>query len=94
MSELVDTDDARRRKRLRFRAWHRGLREVDLILGPFADDCLAQLDAAELDHFETLLTAPDNDLYDWFTGRSAPSDRFNHSLVERIRAHTHQRPAS
>jgi antitoxin CptB len=94
MSELVDTDDARRRKRLRFRAWHRGLREVDLILGPFADACIGQFDAAELDHFETLLTAPDNDLYDWVTGRSEPSDRFDRSLIERIRAHTLQRPTS
>ena len=42
MSEGYESIDARRRKRLRFRAWHRGIREADLILGPFAD---AHIDA-------------------------------------------------
>jgi len=78
---------------LRFRAWHRGLRETDLILGPFADAHLGTLNAHELDDFEALLSVPDNDLHDWFTGRSAPPDRFNRLLIERIRAHT-QRPTS
>lgn len=88
-----DTDDDRRRKRLRFRAWHRGILETDLVLGPFADDHLGTLDAQELDDFEALLGVPDHDLHDWFTGRCAPPDRFNHALIERIRAHT-QRPPS
>jgi len=78
---------------LRFRAWHRGLRETDLILGPFAGAHLGTLNAHELDDFEALLSVPDNDLHDWFTGRSAPPDRFNRLLIERIRAHT-QRPTS
>ena len=93
MSEAADTDDNNRRKRLRFRAWHRGIRETDLVLGPFADDCLETLDPAELNDFENLLSVPDNDLYDWFTGRSVAPDRYNHSLIERIRAYT-QRPAT
>jgi antitoxin CptB len=93
MSGLDDSDDARRRKRLSFRAWHRGLRETDLILGPFADAFLGVLDAGELDDFEALLSVPDQDLYDWVTGRSTPPDRFNRLLIERIRAHT-QRPPS
>ncbi|MBI1212318.1 MAG: succinate dehydrogenase assembly factor 2 [Alphaproteobacteria bacterium] len=93
MSATPDTDDQKRLKRLRFRAWHRGMREVDLVLGPFADDLLGKLDAAELDDFEALLSVPDSDLYDWFIGRTAPPDRFNGSLIERIRAHT-LRPTS
>lgn len=78
---------------MRFRAWHRGIRETDLVLGPFADAALGTLDAQELDDFEALLSAPDHDLHDWFTGRSTPPDRFNRSLIERIRAHT-PRPTS
>jgi len=93
MSDTLETDDERRRKRLRFRAWHRGLREVDLVLGPFADSFIGVLDDTDLDAFEALLGAPDNDLYDWFSGRSAPPERFSGPLIERIRAHT-LRPTS
>jgi antitoxin CptB len=86
MIESVETNDARRRKRLRFRAWHRGLREADLILGPFADAHLDGLDAAELDDFEALLAVPDNDLHDWFIGRTAAPDSYS-ALIVRIRSH-------
>ena len=58
-----------RRKRLRFRAWHRGLKEADLVLGPFADKHLARLSERELDEFERLLDAPDPDIFDWAAGR-------------------------
>ena len=61
-----------RRKRLLFRAWHRGTREADLILGSFAEAHLAGFDTAQLDRFEALLECPDADLLDWITGRAAP----------------------
>ncbi|MFT3726797.1 MAG: succinate dehydrogenase assembly factor 2 [Terricaulis sp.] len=54
-----------RRKKLKFRAWRRGFREIDLILGPFADETLAEMDLARLDEFEALLDAPDHDLFAW-----------------------------
>ena len=91
MTAPADSADANRRKRVLFRAWHRGILETDLILGPFAEAHVAALDSQELDDFETLLSAPDGDLHAWFTGRSTPPERFNRSLIERIRAHT-QRP--
>lgn len=56
-----------RRKKLRFRAWRRGFREIDLILGGFADARLAEMDAAGLDAFEALLDAPDQEVYAWIT---------------------------
>ncbi len=56
-----------RRKKLRFRAWRRGFREIDLILGGFADAQLTELDAAGLDAFEALLDAPDQEVYAWIT---------------------------
>jgi antitoxin CptB len=87
MSEIPEADDYRRRKRLRFRAWHRGIKEADLILGPFADTYLESLEPRELDDFEALLAVPDNDLHDWFTGREKPPRDFNVILIERIRAH-------
>jgi antitoxin CptB len=93
MTKCLETDDARRRKRLRFRAWHRGIREADLILGPFADEQIDRLEAAELDDFEALLAVADTDLHDWFIGRSQPPPHFNGNLIARIRAHL-ARPTS
>ena len=57
------------RKRLRYRSWHRGTREADLLLGRFADAHLAAMDAAQLARFAALLDVPDPDLVDWLTGR-------------------------
>jgi antitoxin CptB len=63
-----------RRKKLRFRAWRRGFREIDLILGGFADRELAGLDEAGLTAFERLLEAPDQEVYEWVT-EQAPAPR-------------------
>jgi len=57
-----------RRKRLLFRAQRRGFKEVDLIFGAYAEACLWDLNAAELDQFEALLTAPDQEVYAWLRG--------------------------
>ena len=54
-----------RRKRLLFRAQRRGFKEVDLIFGAYAEAALWNLDAAGLDQFEALLTAPDQEVYAW-----------------------------
>lgn len=61
--------DESRLKRLRMRSWRRGTKEMDLILGPFADEALAGLDAPMLDAFESLLSENDHDLYQWVTAR-------------------------
>lgn len=62
----------KRRKKLAFRSWHRGTREMDLLVGGFADAYLADFGPAELDHFEELLRQSDLDLYAWLAGRSSP----------------------
>ena len=67
---MADISQAEARlKRLRMRAWRRGMREMDLILGQFADAHLSDLDAVHLDTFEALLSEMDQDLFDWVTGR-------------------------
>ena len=81
---MVDAGDEIRRKRLKFRAWHRGMKEVDLVLGPFADAHVDGLNSEELDTFELLLSVPDNDLYDWLCERSTPPDRHRTKLYEQI----------
>jgi antitoxin CptB len=60
--------DALRRRRLRFRVWHRGMREVDLILGRYADARLSELDSGQLDAFEALLETPDQEVLGWVMG--------------------------
>ncbi len=76
--------DARRSK-LKYRAWHRGFREADLILGPFADAHLEALGEAELDQFETLLGQPDHDLYAWIIGQSEAPVAFDGPVLGLIR---------
>lgn len=58
-----------RRKRLRFRAWHRGTKEADLLIGPFADSALGGMGHEDLDEFETILRLPDPSLVTWLTGQ-------------------------
>ena len=59
--------DARRRRAI-FRAWHRGMREMDLVMGRFADAEIARLSETELDLFEALLEVPDQEAFAWITG--------------------------
>ncbi|GJL98196.1 MAG: hypothetical protein DHS20C06_20130 [Hyphobacterium sp.] len=71
MTESVEI----RRRRLLFRAEHRGFKEADLVIGGFARARLPDMETAELAEFEALLELPDQDLYAWIVGReSAPDD--------------------
>jgi antitoxin CptB len=64
-----------RRRKLLFRCWHRGMREMDLIMGRFADSALAELSDDELADLERLIELPDRDLLAWVTGEAdAPAD--------------------
>ncbi|NOX40718.1 MAG: succinate dehydrogenase assembly factor 2 [Alphaproteobacteria bacterium] len=65
-----------RLKRLRMRSWRRGTKEMDLILGPFADDGIARLSSGELDVYEQLLDENDHDLYRWFSEQVAAPPEF------------------
>lgn len=76
---------ARRRKAL-FRAWHRGMRETDLLLGTFADREIATLDDADLARFEALLNQTDADVLNWVTGKTAIPAEFDTAMFERLRA--------
>ena len=75
-----------RRKRLLFRAQRRGFKEVDLIFGALAAEELAGLDDAELDQFEALLEAPDQEVYAWLRGETAPPAQFDTKLFSRMKA--------
>jgi antitoxin CptB len=75
-----------RRKRLLFRCWHRGTREMDLILGRFADAAIADLSEGELDQFERLIELPDADLYAALSGGKALPAADEGPLFARIKA--------
>jgi antitoxin CptB len=70
-----------RRKRLLFRSWHRGTREVDLILGRFAETHLAGFDEAQLDRYEALLDCADPDIFAWVSGRTIPPPEHDHDVI-------------
>jgi antitoxin CptB len=57
-----------RRRRLLYRCWHRGTRETDLIMGPFADASIGDMSEIELADFERLSDVPDPEIYAWVTG--------------------------
>jgi len=76
-----------RRKRLLFRCWHRGTRELDLILGRFADAEIVGLSDDELGQLEQLLEVPDPDFYAAVIGdhRPLPAEDVN-PLFERVKS--------
>ena len=70
-----DPTDSDRLKKLKFRAWRRGFREADLILGPFVDT-----------YGRELLEQPDQFLYAWIIGREPAPQAFDTPLLKRISA--------
>jgi antitoxin CptB len=78
----------RRRRRLAWRASHRGTKEMDLILGGFARERLAALDASGLDALEALIGVPDNELLAWILGRSAVPARYDTEVMAALRRFT------
>ncbi len=81
---MTGPDYDARLKKLTFRAWRRGFREADLILGPFADRHVAELDARQLDEFERLLEVPDADLFAWIVGTQAVPEDYASDVLELI----------
>jgi antitoxin CptB len=66
---MTSEDNTITRKRLIFRSWHRGTREMDLILGRFADAHVSAFNERQLEQYEQILTCNDPDLYNWITGQ-------------------------
>jgi len=81
----MEEDRDVRLRRLRLRSWRRGIREMDLILGGYADGALAGLEPTILDQFESLLAENDHDLYQWISGTVSSPKEFQ-EIVGRIQA--------
>ncbi len=74
-----------RRKRLYFRCRRRGTKELDLLLGRFADRHLARLTDEQIDCMELLLECPDHDIYGWITGKQEVPRNQNHDVMILLR---------
>jgi len=74
-----------RRKRVIYRCQHCGMKENDVLLGGFAAAHAAGLDDAELGLLEALLEEPDNDLYNWITGKMPVPAAHDNPLMTRLR---------
>lgn len=75
------------RRMLKFRSWHRGTREMDLLLGSFADRNIEAFDENQLAEFEKLLECPDPDLYEWVSGQTKPPEDEESSVMTLLLQH-------
>ena len=67
--ETTEDNISIKRKQLIFRSWHRGTREVDLMLGKFADAHIPLFDESQLAAYERFLNNSDPDIFNWITGQ-------------------------
>jgi antitoxin CptB len=87
IADMPDADEPildPRRRRLRYRAWHRGTKEADLIVGAFVDRHIAGFTEAELDELEAVLELSDVDLADWISRRRDPPPELRTTMLTRI----------
>ena len=75
-----------RLKKIRLRAWRRGFREADLLLGPFTDHYAPTFTDAQLDLLEALMDEADHDIYEWFLGRQPVPAQFDNEIMTLLRA--------
>lgn len=83
-SERSSADLDYRRRKVLYRSWHRGMREVDLILGSFADGEISRLSDAELSVYEALMAEADADILKWVTGEQSVPARHDTAVFARI----------
>jgi antitoxin CptB len=82
-----------RRRRLLFRAWHRGIREMDFVLGRFADDNIETLGDTELDEVEGWLEIPDQQIFAWVSEAETVPAEIDTPLFRRLREFRGEVPA-
>ncbi len=82
-----------RRKRLLYRAWHRGTREMDLLMGRYAEAVIETLDETALAQFEALADALDADLFSWIAEGVRVPPEHDHAVFAALKAfHDHKKP--
>ncbi len=72
------------RKKVKFRAWRRGFREMDLLMGTFADRFISDMEDSEVVEFERLLATPDWEVYAWIIGQKPIPDNHKSGILDRL----------
>ena len=85
MTERSSAGLDERRRKLLFRAWRRGVRETDLIVGRFADAHIDKFDDTEMHDFERLIEAPNAALYAWVIGAEAVPADYDTAVLAKLR---------
>jgi antitoxin CptB len=86
MPDPSDPASDARRRRLVFRAWHRGTREMDLVMGRFTEAQVAALSDDEVGDLERLMEANDRDVFDWVSGMAPVPRNYDTAVFRRLRA--------
>ena len=82
--EVSEDNISIKRKRLIFRSWHRGTREIDLMLGAFADAHIPQFDAQQLAAYDRFLNNSDPDIFNWLTGQEPVPPAEDNAVVAQL----------
>lgn len=83
---MTQTERDIRIKQLKFRAWRRGFREHDFLMGTYADDNLDKFSDHELDQFDALLQEQDWDVYYWIMGNIEPPEEFKTKIMSELQS--------
>jgi len=73
-----------RRRRILYRSWHRGTRELDLLLGRFADAWIGDLIESDLDDLEIMMDLPEPQIFSWLTGQETVPEEYNTPVLRKI----------
>ena len=71
--------------RLIYRSWHRGTKELDLILGNFISENIEVMSDDEIREFEALLNSEDPDIYKWIVKFETPNEKYLNGIIIKIR---------
>jgi antitoxin CptB len=85
--DMKHTPVERKRKQLIFRSWHRGTKEMDLLLGTFADGYLPHFSEKELHQYDAILKESDPDLYSWIMGTATPPAHIVTPVLKQVIKH-------
>jgi antitoxin CptB len=85
MTERTSDGLDMRRRKLLYRAWHRGVREMDLIVGRFTDAAIDTFSDAELDDFERLIEVRNDELYAWVSGQSGIPADYDTTVMRKLK---------
>ena len=80
----ADVDIENLRKKLIFRSWHRGTREMDIIMGRFAEAHVPHFSAQDLQYYDALLFENDPDVYNWIVGRETVPEHCQHDVMQKL----------